>query len=443
MKNSEKYRNYVPYPFWAMDQEFFFKYANDLTGDDRSQLGYYPFKWAYVPPHDSSTAAEFLRDIGVEADRVTAEAVTEKFENMTSFELLAQEGTVQWGGDILYDNPPPGFRMIPEWEPMSGVLLNWPTFYPPLWDMFRQMIAALDHVTTFLRIGEGYFGATVLAWLDAYGIDLDKIRPIPGPIGDSWARDYSPLYGVNIYSGEPVAHKFSFAAFWPEYRAKYRSIVEIDDNFVLKDGFRVYRSEIKLDGGAILTDGNGTYIITRRILRDNQDVINLYAKLEAWLGADRLLVVDEEPDDILGHINHFKFISPQKIIVGRPDKDGTKVHRYLEKISKLCEKSGYEVIRVPFSEGFDHRLPGGDNTHTALYANSLMMNKRILVATFDQEGLEKYNEDALAVYQQALPDYEVIPIEATIQTNAGGAINCSSKEVPDINRMREDFDSNR
>jgi agmatine/peptidylarginine deiminase len=133
-------------------------------------------------------------------------------------------------------------------------------------------------------------------------------------MGDSWARDYSPLYGVNIYSGEPVAHKFTFAAFWPEYREKNRSIVEIDDNFVLKEGFRVYRSEIKLDGGAILTDGNGTYIITRRILSDNQDVINLYAKLEAWLGADRLLVVDEEPDDILGHINHFKFISPQKIL---------------------------------------------------------------------------------------------------------------------------------
>ena len=440
MKNSEKYRNYVPYPFWAMDQEFIFKYANELTGDDRSQLAYYPFKWAYVPPHDSASAAEFLRDIGVDDGEVSAAAVAAKFENMTSFELLKQERTVQWGGDILYDNPPPGFRMIPEWEPMTGVLLNWPTLYPPLWDMYRQMIAALDHITTFLRIGEGYFGAAVLAWLDAHGLDLDKIRPIPGPIGDSWARDYSPLYGVNIYSGEPVAHKFTFAAFLPEYRAKNRSIVEIDDNFVLKEGFRVYRSEILLDGGAILTDGNGTYIITRRILSDNQNVINLNAKLEAWLGADRLLVVDEEPDDILGHINHFKFISPQKIMVGRPDKVGTKVFHYLEKISKLCEKSGYEVIRVPFSEGFDYRLPGGDKTHTALYANSLMMNKRILVATFDRQGLEKYNEEALAVYQQALPDYEVIPIEATIQTNAGGAINCSSKEIPDISRMGEALD---
>jgi agmatine/peptidylarginine deiminase len=435
MKNSEKYRNYVPYPFWAMDQEFIFKYANDLAGDDRSQLAFFPFKWAYVPPHDSVAAVEFLRDIGVDDGEVNAAAVAAKFEPMTSFELLKQEGTVQWGGDILYDNPPPGFRMIPEWEPMTGVLLNWPTLYPPLWDMYRQMIVALDHVTTFLRIGEGYFGAAVLAWLDAHGVDLDKIRPIPGPIGDSWARDYSPLYGANIYSGEPVAHKFTFAAFLPEYRAKNRSIVEIDDNFVLKEGFRVYRSEIMLDGGAILTDGNGTYVITRRILSDNQCITNLYAKLEAWLGADRLLVVDEEPDDILGHINHFKFISPQKIMVGRPDKAGTKVFLYLEKISKLCEKCGYEVIRVPFSEGFDYRLPGGDKTHTALYANSLMMNKRILVATFDRQGLEKYNEEALAVYQQALPDYEVIPIEATIQTNAGGAINCSSKEIPDIRRM--------
>ena len=87
MKNSEKYRNYVPYPFWAMDQEFFFKYVNELKADDRSLLSYYPFKWAYVPPHKSTRAVEFLRDIGVEEDRVTAEAVAAQFENMTPYEI--------------------------------------------------------------------------------------------------------------------------------------------------------------------------------------------------------------------------------------------------------------------------------------------------------------------------------------------------------------------
>src|SRR5210317_1214266 len=102
MKNSERYQNYVPYPFWAMDQELFFKYANGLTGNDRNLLSYYPFKWAYVPPHDNLSAQEFLIDIGVDRGAVTAEAIAEKFENMTSFEQIAQERTVQWGGDILY-----------------------------------------------------------------------------------------------------------------------------------------------------------------------------------------------------------------------------------------------------------------------------------------------------------------------------------------------------
>jgi hypothetical protein len=84
---------------------FFFKYANDLTGDERSLLAYYPFKWAYVPPHDSASAVDFLRDIGVEEDRATVEDVAAKFENMTSFELLEQEGSVQWGGDLRSAGP--------------------------------------------------------------------------------------------------------------------------------------------------------------------------------------------------------------------------------------------------------------------------------------------------------------------------------------------------
>jgi len=432
MRNSTKYRNYVPYPFWAMDQGFFFKYANDLRGNNRTILQYYPFKWAYVPPHDGPSGMEFLKDIGVDDGNVTVEAVEDIHEKMTSLEELMQQGVVQWGGDILENMPPPGFRMIPEWEPMTGVLLNWPTLYPPLWEMFRQMMSALDHVTTFLRIGEGYLGASVLAWLEAHGIDLEKIRPIPGPLGDSWARDYSPLYGVNTYSGEPVAHQFAFAAFWPEYRIQNRSIVDIDDQFIWKDGFQVYRSDILLDGGAILTDGNGTYVITRRILSDNLHIDNLYARLEAWLGVGRLIVVDEEPGDILGHINHFKFISPRKILVGRPDKKGTPLYKYLDNLSKLFTQKGYEVIHLPCPEGFDHELPGGDCTHTALYANSLMMNNRVLITTFDEPGMEKYNQEAFGIYRQSLPDYEVIPVESTVQTNAGGAINCSSKEIPRI-----------
>lgn len=434
-KNSEKYRHYSALPFWSVDQEVWYKAVNDLKEEKRNVLEYFPFQWVYVPPHNSETAVEFLCDIGVDDGKVKASGIDTQFENMTPFNVLEEQDKVEWGGEFD-ENPLPGFGMIPEWGPMAGVILNWPIFYPPLWDMFRQMIVAFDHVTTFLRIPEGYLGAAALAWLEANEINLDKIQPIPGPIGDSWARDYSPIYGLNLYTGEPVAHKFSFAAFFPKYRKIYKSIVEIDDKFTWKDGYKVFRTPIKMDGGNILTDGNGTYVLTRRILSDNAGITNLYAQLESWLGADRLIIVDEEPNDLLGHINHFKFISPTQILVGKPDDKQSPVYKYLSKLAKLFNEYGYEVVDVPAPQGFDRMMPGGDETHTALYANSLMVNKRILIAVYDEDGLKKYNDQAIDAYQKALPDYEVIPIEASIQGNVGGAINCSTKEVPDITKMK-------
>ena len=96
IKNSEKYRNYVPYPFWAMDQEFFFKYANDLTGDGRNQLTYFPFKWAYVPPHDSTSVLEFLHDIGVDDDKVTCEEALAVYQQaLPDYEVIPIEATIQ------------------------------------------------------------------------------------------------------------------------------------------------------------------------------------------------------------------------------------------------------------------------------------------------------------------------------------------------------------
>lgn len=420
-------RDFWPVPFWGMDHRLWMQYVESLEGEKRRVLALYPFKWAYDPPHDSGTAVEFLREIGVNDDRVSADSVQTAFEGMTTFENLEHQGKVEWREPGADEGPADGFRMIPEWEPMAGVLLNWPTFYSPLWETFRQMIAALDHVTTFLRIPEGHLGAAVLAWLNAQGIDLSTVCPIPGPLGDIWARDYSPIYGINTYSGEAVAHKFVFAAYGRDYREACRYSVDVDDRFIWKEGFKVHRSAILLDGGNLLTDGNGTYILTRRVLRDNASVPNLCTQLEHWLGADRLIILDEQPGDTLGHINHIKFISPRRVLVGVPDREGSALSRYLRKAQALFERHGYEVVEIPIPTGLAQTMVGGTATAHGLYANSLLVNRRVLAATF---GVEEHDAAALDVYREALPDYEVIGINASILANDGGAINCSSKEIP-------------
>jgi agmatine/peptidylarginine deiminase len=416
-----------------MDQRIWHEFVNSLTDRERPQLDRYPFKWAYGPPYDAKTATQFLRDVGVDEDRVSEHAVQEACEILPAFEELILQGAVDWQSPDTGDSPVDGFRLIPEWEPMLGVLLNWPTFYPPLWDTYLQMVVALDHVIVFLRIPEGYAGAAVLAWLGAMGVDLEQIHPLPGPVGDIWSRDYSPLYGINTHSGAAVAHKFTFAAYGPAYRATFKPSVEVDGKFAWTEGFKLYRSKILLDGGNLLTDGDGTCVLTRRVLRDNAHVPNLYAKLEQWLGAERLIIIGEEPGDRIGHINHLKFIAPYKMLIGIPDQEESPRFRYLRDLHTHFEIRGYDVIGVPFPESVGRTRLGGEQVGPALYANSLLINGRALVATF---GLEEYDSAALEIYENALPDYEVIGIDASILLNDGGAISCSTKEIPDVASAR-------
>ncbi len=432
-RDMKKFWNYVPMPFWSMDHEKWLKYANDLKGDDRKVLSYFPFKWPYVPANDAATAKQFLDEIAVGSDNISPDSIENCYRNLPTFEKLKKKRSVEWSEREFSDDPGYNFRMIPEWEPMAGVLLNWPIFYPPLWETFRQMITGLDHVTTFLRIPEGDLGAAALAWLNENGIGLNKVRPIPGPIGDIWARDYSPIYGIDTCTGKAIAHKFVFTAFYEAYREEFKSIVEIDDRFTWTEGYEIRRSRIMMDGGNLLTNGNGTYIMTRRVLTDNSSINNLYAKLEAWLGADHLIIVDEEPGDILGHVCNFKIIGPERAVVGLPDKEDTPIFKYLMKIRNMFTKLGFEVVDVPCPVGFQHLLPGDQEyDYPAAYSNSLMVNKRLLLPQYDREDLEKYNAEAVDALKDALPDYEIIPIEASILGNGGGAINCSTKEIPDV-----------
>ncbi len=62
-----------------------------------------------------------------------------------------------------------------------------------------------------------------------------------------------------------------------------------------------------------------------------------------------------------------------------------------------------------------------------------MVNKRILVPQYYRRDMEELNVRAIDAYKESLPGFEIVPIDCLIIGNGGGAINCSSKEVPDPN----------
>ena len=59
------------------------------------------------------------------------------------------------------------------------------------------------------------------------------------------------------------------------------------------------------------------------------------------------------------------------------------------------------------------------------YTNALTVNGRVLVPVF---GIPTDSE-ALAVYHEAMPDFDIIPIDCSASANGGGAVHCLTKEV--------------
>jgi agmatine deiminase len=59
------------------------------------------------------------------------------------------------------------------------------------------------------------------------------------------------------------------------------------------------------------------------------------------------------------------------------------------------------------------------------YTNSLTVNGRVLVPIFRVPQ----DSRALAVYQSALPEFEIIPVDCSRAANGGGAVHCLTKEV--------------
>jgi hypothetical protein len=84
-QNPDNFKNFVNYPFWSMNRELWLEYTNSLEEKDKFVLSYFPFKWAYAPPYNAETALEFLHDICVDFDRVTADDIENIYSTLPTF----------------------------------------------------------------------------------------------------------------------------------------------------------------------------------------------------------------------------------------------------------------------------------------------------------------------------------------------------------------------
>jgi agmatine deiminase len=405
--------NYIPYPLWRR-RGWFHKLTNPLWG------AWYPVEEDRQPPTDSAAMADYLVRYGL----LPAYGLSE-IRDMLEASTTQVEHTP--------DRPLPKQAALParlpaQWEPMEAVIVNWPILYPPLWDLHAQMVEAIAPVADVL--------VTVPApmWAHAASVYLrersqlcdDSVRFLVVPTDDIWVRDYGPIVGYDA-DGERVAFDaiYDHIPHYPQTRDD-----AMPQFWSAHMGMPVQSLKLHTEGGNLWTDGEGTLIMTRRIFEENPsyDRPALEAYLHQFFAFEKLIITPRLRIESTGHVDLLvKLANAETILVSAPTTRSTAAE--LREAAAIFRQqtnahgARYHVLELPtpplYFNWFAYPIRRS-------YTNALTVNGRVLVPVY---GL-KTDAQALRIYEQAMPDYEIIPIDCKIGANGGGAVHCMTKEVP-------------
>jgi agmatine deiminase len=340
-------------------------------------------------------------------------------------------------------------RFPAEWEKQEGILLcfphngkDWPGKYEAIqWAFveFIKKVATFEKV--FLIVADEKIKAKVSEMLETATVQMANVSFLIYKTNRSWMRDSGPIVVQNGTKREALNFNFNG---WAKYKninldknvpAKVGEFLNIPITQVLHNG-----KPVIVEGGAIDVNGKGTLLTSEECLlhpdiqvrnpgftkADYEEVFKEYLGITnvIWLG-DGI-----EGDDTHGHIDDLcRFVNEDTIItiVESDPKD----HNYkplqdnLKRLQKAKLESGKSpnIITLPMPKRIDFdgvRLP-------ASYANFLILNKCVLVPTFN----DAHDRIALNIIADCFPNREIIGISAIDLIWGFGTLHCLSQQIPE------------
>ncbi len=320
-------------------------------------------------------------------------------------------------GKYLQKGPPPSYpvRTHAEYERVQCVFFRWP--YSSSWNyIWREMIREVSEVTkAYIITAYPSDTTSIKNYLLQGGVNIDSVRFFIVSTNSVWIRDYGP-WSIYVENGSLSIIDFIYNRPRPQ-----------DDSFPSKLGqawnLPVYLPDLVHPGGNFMVDGNGVGFSTELIYQENNLTPSQIAQImKDYLGLEKFVVVPRILYEYTGHIDIFaKILNDTLVMVGKYDNPNdpnyARLNQIADSISHVQNLDGkyFKVVRIIMPESFSP-----SHTTGATYLNSLFVNGKILVPIY---GLPQ-DPEALQVYQQALPDYEVIGINCSAMVGSGGAIHC-------------------
>jgi agmatine deiminase len=352
---------------------------------------------------------------------------------LSSF-LLSKElpqGLTQWELDNMHiidemrfrtEPPPPPVRNVAEYEPMQGALIRYP--FGISTSLIREMA---EDVIIYCLVSTWSQNSAYNSMNNA-GVNMDNVEFIVGSTDSYWTRDYGPWWVVDG-NGDYAIVDFTYNRPRPnDNQAPSKVSQHLNVPY--------YSADIVATGGNYMTDGFGiaaaahiAYTENDECNTNNQSSIPLppcaYVDniMYDYYGIDTFHVVADPNDEYIDHIDCWgKFLSPTKILI-RSVPTSHDQYSMIEQVAGYFESANnsdgnpWEVFRV---------YTPSDQPYT----NSLILNNKVFVPIMNSS----WDDDALEVYQAALPDHEILGFTGSWEST--DALHCRVKGIPDISYMQ-------
>ena len=335
-----------------------------------------------------------------------------------------------------------------EWQQQSAIWLTWPdpkgawqTHFAAVEHTYFQLVQAITrYQAVLISFQHADQLSQVKQSLVKQGIDLTQLHCYVIPANDSWSRDHAAISLVNdTYDQQGVLLDFTFNGWGNKY--PFEKDNQLSRNLFQQQAFvnaELQSIDLVLEGGAIETDGQGTLLINKSCVIDParnfqhteqqllQQLKQLF-KLQQIFCLDKITLLGDDTD---GHIDTLaRFCDPQTIcyLECRDQKDPRYLglHSLAEQLKKLTtiNKQPYRLVSLPLPR-LIRNIQG--EILPATYANFLIINKAVLVPTYD----DPMDVVALQILQACFPSRKIIAIDCQSLIQQFGSLHCVTMQIP-------------
>jgi len=335
-----------------------------------------------------------------------------------------------------FTTPPVGEIYLPaEFAKMDGVVIQ-----PGLFDYestiyYKNMVKAIHDsgaLPYIITKNNTEKQAVITRLLQPNNISETEVKFLMFNYDSVWARDYGPW--ETYLDGDRITVDM-----------RYYSDRTNDDNIpialanLLDED--IYKANLYTEGGNFMSDGFGSCWVSQGVVDYNRHyngmtetkVKDIYKN---YMGCNTVTVVPPVPDEGTTHIDMFsKVVNQDTIIVGFSKLEWGAQQREIDHLNQAAEiyknspkpdGNKWNIIRIPMSFQSYNDPDWGNYRVYYTHTNALLVNNYALIPFYGRGT----DEEAKRVYEEALPEYTVVGIDSNAFIPYGGAIHCTTMQIP-------------